>query len=90
MQFRTFKLKEIIMKNALTFARKYGSKAAAGVTTAMLSAGAFAQASPIDSILDSVSFDGLSTKLVAVAIVVVGIAMVFKGPDLAKRIIRKV
>ncbi len=72
-------------------ARKYGSKAIAAVGALTLSAGAFAQASsPIDTILDGVSLDGIAVKLTALAVIVVGIALVFKGPALAKRIISKV
>lgn len=80
-----------MMKNAVSLARKYGAKAGVAATTLVLSGAAMAQAtSPIDAILDSISLDGISTKLVALCLLVVGIAMVFKGPDLAKRIIRKV
>ncbi|MOA25847.1 hypothetical protein D3C78_1465970 [compost metagenome] len=79
------------MTSTFKTARKYGSKVVAAVGALTLSAAAFAQASsPIDSILDAVSLDGISTKLIALALVVVGIALVFKGPSLAKRIISKV
>ncbi len=76
--------------SAFNTARKYGSKAVAAVGALTLSAGAFAQATPIDTILDAVSLDGLAVKLTALAVIVVGIALVFKGPALAKRIISKV
>lgn len=80
-----------MLKNSLNLARKYGAKVGAAATTLALAPMAMAQStSPIDTILDAVSLDGISTKLVALAILVVGIALVFKGPDLAKRIIRKV
>lgn len=79
------------MSATFNTARKYGSKAAAAVGALTLSAGAFAQGTtPIDTILDSVSLDGLAVKLTALAVLVVGIALVFKGPALAKRIISKV
>ncbi len=79
------------MTAILKTARNYASKAVAAAGALTLSAGAFAQSvSPIDTILDAVSLDGLATKLTALAIVVVGIALVFKGPALAKRIISKV
>lgn len=77
--------------SAFNAARKYGAKAAAGLSTMALSAAAFAQStSPIDATLDAVNLDGISVKLAALAVVVVGIALVFKGPALAKRIISKV
>lgn len=72
-------------------ALKYASKAVAAAGAMTLSAAAFAQASsPIDTILDGVSLDGIAVKLTALAVIVVGIALVFKGPALAKRIISKV
>lgn len=71
-------------------AKKYGAKIAAAGTALTLSTGAFAQSTGIDSILDAVSLAGIETKVVAACLLIVGIALVFKGPDLAKRIIRKV
>ncbi len=81
-----------MLKNSLNLARKYGAKVGAAATTLALAPMAMAQQAqaPIDTILDAVSLDGISAKLVALATIVVGIALVFKGPDLAKRIIRKV
>lgn len=80
-----------MLKNSLNLARKYGAKVGAAATTLALAPMAMAQTTtPIDTILDAVSLDGISAKLVALATIVVGIALVFKGPDLAKRIIRKV
>lgn len=71
-------------------AKKYGAKIAAAGAALTLSTGAFAQSTGIDSILDAVSLAGIETKVVAACLLIVGIALVFKGPDLAKRIIRKV
>ncbi len=70
--------------------KKYGAKIAAAGAALTLSTGAFAQSTGIDSILDAVSLAGIETKVVAACLLIVGIALVFKGPDLAKRIIRKV
>lgn len=71
-------------------AKKYGAKIAAAGAALTLSTGAFAQSTGIDSILDAVSLDGIEAKVVAACLLIVAIALVFKGPDLAKRIIRKV
>ena len=80
-----------MLKNSVNLARKYGARVGAAATTLALAPMAMAQSTtPIDTILDAVSLDGISAKLVALATIVVGIALVFKGPDLAKRIIRKV
>ena len=72
-------------------ARKYGAKIA---TAATLAGGAVmahaADAGGWSAVLDSVDLSGVATKVGALAIVIVGIALVFKGPDIAKRIIRKV
>ena len=70
--------------------KRYGAKIAAAGAALTLSTGAFAQSTGIDSILDAVSLSGIETKVVAACLLIVGIALVFKGPDLAKRIIRKV
>lgn len=78
------------MNATFNTARKYGSKLAVAAGAMTLSAAALAQDSSIGTILDAVSLDGISTKLAALALVVVGIALVFKGPTLAKRIISKV
>ncbi len=57
----------------------------------LLSAAAQAQtATGFDAVLDAVDLSGVSTKIAALAVIVVGIALVFKGPDIAKRVIRKV
>lgn len=71
-------------------ARKYGAKIAAAGTALTLSTGAFAQSSSIDSILDAVTLTGIETKIVAACLLIVAITLALKGPDLAKRIIRKV
>lgn len=80
-----------MFQKTLTVTRKYGAKAAAGASGLMLSGLAMAQASdPIGDMLDAVSLDGISAKVVAMGLLIVGIALAFKGPDLAKRIVRKV
>lgn len=80
-----------MFNKTLTVARKYGAKATAGATGLMLSGLAMAQAAdPIGDMLDAVSLDGISAKVIAMGLLIVGIALAFKGPDLAKRIVRKV
>ena len=51
------------------------------------------QAFAVDGIttaLSAVDLSGVATAVGAVALVIVAIALVFKGPDIAKRVIRKV
>ena len=74
-------------------ARKYGPKIAAATAALAVSASSFAQATGGDGItaaLDAVDLSGVATIVGAAALVIVAIALVFKGPDLAKRVIRKV
>lgn len=71
--------------------RKYGSKIAVGATALGLSTLASAQAAdPIGDMLDAVGLSGVSAKVIALGLLVVGVALAFKGPDVAKRIIRKI
>lgn len=51
------------------------------------------QAFAVDGIttaLTAVDLSGVATAVGAVALIIVAIALVFKGPDIAKRVIRKV
>lgn len=43
-----------------------------------------------DAFLDAVDLSGLSPKVVAAGLLIIAIAIAYKGPDLAKRIVRKV
>jgi len=58
---------------------------------ATASAGAFAQATdPFTQMMDAVNLDGISVAVIAAGLVIVGIAVAFKSPDVAKRVVRKV
>lgn len=63
---------------------------------ALFAAAAGSLASPafavdgITTALTAVDLSGVATAVGAVALVIVAIALVFKGPDIAKRVIRKV
>ncbi len=62
------------------------------VVLSLASVGAFAQTSTngITAALAGVDLSGVATTVGTAALVVVTIALVFKGPDIAKRVIRKV
>ncbi len=75
---------------AFNIARKYGARLVAGASGLALSGMAMATGDPISTVLDSVDLTGITTKVAAAALVVVIIAMTFKGPDVAKRVVRKV
>ena len=76
------------------FARFVRSNAAKGSALALAGlASVQAHAAGGDGItaaLDAVDLSGVATAVGAVALVIVAIALVFKGPDIAKRVIRKV
>ncbi|WP_454914289.1 hypothetical protein [Variovorax gossypii] len=42
-----------------------------------------------DQFFDAADFSGVATKVIAGGLLIVGIAVAFKGPDLAKRLVRK-
>lgn len=75
----------------LNIARKYGSKALVLAAATTASVGAFAQATnPIVTLIQGVDLSTVAAAVLAVAVIVVAIALTFKGPDVAKRVIRKV
>ena len=79
-------------------AKKYGSTAvaktaAAGASLMLLANRAMAQTadpSVLDQFLDAIGLGTVTGKVVAIGLLIVGIALAFKGPDIAKRVIRKV
>lgn len=72
--------------------KSLNTKLLAAMVAVMAAAPAMAQTttSPFDPFFDAISLDGVSAKVIAVGLLVVGIALAFKGPDIAKRVIRKV
>ena len=47
-------------------------------------------AGEFDAFIDAVDLSGIAAKVIAAGLLVIGVAIAFKGPDLAKRIVRKV
>ncbi|WP_313146869.1 hypothetical protein [Diaphorobacter nitroreducens] len=79
------------MSKFITAVRMHANKIAVGATALGLSTLASAQAAdPIGDMLDAVGLSGVSAKVIALGLLVVGVALAFKGPDVAKRIIRKI
>lgn len=65
--------------------------ATVGALSLLAMHGAMAQtAGPFDEFFDAIGLGGVTAKIVAVGVLIVGIALAFKGPDLAKRVVRKV
>lgn len=73
--------------NTRNLARKYGAKAAAAGMAMAVTA---SHAAGIDDLFDAVDVSGIATKVTALAVVIVGIALVMKGPSVVKRIIAKI
>lgn len=71
-----------------TQARKYGAKIVAG--SSVLALGASAHADPITDLFAAIDLTTVAAAVLAVGLLVVGIAMSFKGIDLSKRAVRKV
>ena len=72
-------------------ARKYGSKAAILAGASALATSAMAQSTnPIITLLGEVDLTAVAAAVLAICVIVVAIALTFKGPDVAKRVIRKV
>lgn len=71
-------------------ARKYGAKVAAVATLGALSVPAFAQGNPITTMFESIDTAGIVAAVAAFGLVVVTLALTFKGPDVAKRGIKKI
>lgn len=65
-------------------------KFGAGVTALTVAAASHAQSTGINEVLDAVDLSGIGAKVGAAALLIVAIALVFKGPTLAKRVISKV
>lgn len=62
------------------------------VLSLMSSAGAFAAAGDdaFTQMLGAVNLAGIATGVIAAGLVIVGIAIAFKSPDVAKRVVKKV
>lgn len=73
-------------------AQKYGAKIGAGVVTLAAAGAASAQTAtnPIVTLLGEVGLDGVQAAILAVCVTIIGIALTMKGPDVSKRVIRKV
>lgn len=73
--------------------RKYGAKIAAVGSLAVLGASAHAEGTgdnPLLNVLNSIDITGIGAAVAVLALAIVAIALTFKGPDLGKRVIRKI
>ena len=71
-------------------ARTYGAKIAAASTFGAAMVMQSAYAAGFDDFIDAVDLSGLAVKVIAAGLLVVGVAVAFKGSDLGKRVVRKV
>ncbi len=76
----------------MNVARKYGAKIAAVPTLALVAAAAHAAPGddPLLDVLNSISITGIAAAVGVLALGIVAIALTFKGPDLGKRVIKKI
>lgn len=63
--------------------------ALAGLALASVSSHA-AGGTSIDSLFDEIDLSGVAAKITALAVLIVGIAFVMKGPSIVKRLISKI
>lgn len=77
------------MKNLKMLAARGFVRGAAVAGLGLASVSAFA-VDGITTALTAVDLSGVATAVGAIALIVVAISLVFKGPDIAKRVIRKV
>lgn len=71
--------------------RTYGAKVVAASASVMLANVAMAQAAdPVSTLFAGINLGTVVAAVLALGLVIVGIAMAFKGIDLSKRAIKKV
>lgn len=71
-----------------SIARQYGAKVVAGSAGAL--AVASSHAAGLDDLFDAVDLSGINVKVLAMGVIIVGIALYLKGPAIVKRIIAKI
>ena len=71
-------------------AQKYGARVSTAAGVALLSISSAHAAGPIDDLFGAIDLTTVAAAVLAVGLLVVGIAMSFKGIDLSKRAVRKV
>ncbi|MGY8530571.1 hypothetical protein [Paracidovorax citrulli] len=72
-------------------ARKFGAKiAVAAMSLGAMTMARAADTDPFSAMMDSIALGGVSAKVIASGLLIVGIALAFKAPDLGKRVVKKV
>lgn len=80
-----------MFKNTMTLARKYGSKVAfVSAPVLLMAQSARAATDPISTLLASVDLSTVAVSIGAATLLIIGIALAFKAPDVTKRVVRKV
>ena len=73
------------VKQAKTFTSNIKAKLAVGALTVMATSPAFAEGSATDAIWNAVDLTGMSAKVIAAGVLVIGLCMAFKAVRLGKR-----
>ena len=80
-------MKQKLQNLAAVAAHQY---ARAGVAAGTALMAVSSHAAGIDELFDEVDLAGIATKITALAVIIVGVALVIKGPSIVKRIIAKI
>jgi len=73
----------------LKLTRDVYEKVTVGAGLVLVSTMASASTGPWDAFFDEVDLSGVSAKVIAAGLLIIGIAMAFRGPVLAKRVVNK-
>jgi hypothetical protein len=81
-----------MMNKAIRTLRSKASKfaALAAVTVMTTAANAQVAAGGFDAAIDAVDLSGLAVKIAAASLLIIGVAIAFKGSTLGKRVVNKV
>jgi len=77
------------LQNLVALASQNYARLGVAAGTALMAVSSHA-AGPMDALFDEIDLAGIATKIGALALVIVGIALVIKGPAVVKRIIAKI
>lgn len=78
------------LQNLAALASNQYARMGVAFGTALMAASSHAAGTGIDSLFDEIDLAGIATKVTALAVIIVGVALVIKGPAIVKRIIAKI
>lgn len=78
------------LQNLAALASQNYARLGVAAGTALMAVSSHAAGTGIDSLFDEIDLAGISAKVLALALIIVGIALVIKGPSIVKRIVAKI